>query len=85
VTALSIAVLSLACTLLGVGISKVWLMAVEFTTIRAELAKAKQDNNNLGDKVRQNELKLFYAAVMLSRDKPDVQQEILNALVRRLT
>jgi hypothetical protein len=78
-----IAILSLSCTLLGVGISKLWLMAVEFTTIREQLAKAKQDNNNLGDKVRQTELKLFYVAMMTTPE--DKRQEILNALVRRLT
>lgn len=78
-----IAILSLACTLLGIGISKLWLMAVEFTTIREQLAKAKQDNNNLGDKVRQTELKLFYVAWMVAPE--DKKQEILNALVRRLT
>jgi hypothetical protein len=52
-----IAILSLSCTLLGVGISKLWLMAVEFTTIREQLAKAKQDTNNLGILVRKNDTK----------------------------
>ena len=42
-----IAVLSLGCTLLGVGISRIWLFAVEFTTIRGEVAKAKLDNKNV--------------------------------------
>lgn len=78
-----IAFVGLVCTLLGVGISKLWIMAVEFTTLREQLAKAKQDNNNLGDKVRQTELKLFYVAWMLASE--DKKQEILNALVRRLT
>lgn len=81
---LNIAILSLACTLLGVGISKIWLMAVEFTTVRGELAKARQDANNIGDKVRQQELKLFYTAMLLAPDDQK-RQEILNALVRRLT
>lgn len=72
-----------AFTILGVGISKIWLMAVQFTTLREQLAKAKQDNNNLGDKVRQNELKLFYVAMMTCTD--GTRQEVLNALVRRLT
>lgn len=80
---LNIAVLSLACTLLGVAISKIWLMASEFTTMRAELAKAKQDNNNVGDKVRQLELKQFYVAMMVTPEPK--RQEILNVLVRRLT
>jgi hypothetical protein len=75
--------LAIACTVLGAGISKLWSAATEFTTIRAELARAKQDTNNLGDKVRQTELKLFYVAWMLSPE--DKKQEILNALVRRLT
>ena len=39
--------------------------------------------NGLGDKGRQTELKLFYVATMLSPE--DKKQEILNALVRRLT
>jgi hypothetical protein len=83
VTSLVPVFIGLGFTLLGVGISKIWMMAVEFTTVRGELAKAKQDNNNLGDKVRQNELKLFYVAWMLSPEEK--KQEILNALVRRLT
>ncbi len=78
-----VALLGLACTLLGIGISRIWLLAVEFTTVRAELAKAKSDNNNLGDKVRQQELKLFYVAMMVTPEAK--RQEILNALVRRLT
>jgi hypothetical protein len=78
-----IGLLSLTCTLIGVGISKLWTAATEVTTFRSELAKAKQDNNNIGDKVRQTELKLFYVAWMLAPE--DKKQEILNALVRRLT
>jgi hypothetical protein len=82
-TSLDVAILSLACTLLGVGISKIWIMATEFTTMRASIAKAKQDNNNIGDKVRQLELKQFYVAMMVTPEAK--RQEILNALVRRLT
>lgn len=79
----TVALLGIAVGVLSAGISKLWLMAVEVTTIRAELAKAKQDNNNIGDKVRQTELKLMYVAWMLSPEEK--KQEILNALVRRLT
>lgn len=78
-----IALLSLGCTLLGILITKVWQVAVESTTIRGEMAKAKQDLNNLGDKNRQQELKLFYVAMMVTPEPK--RQEILNALVRRLT
>jgi hypothetical protein len=57
VTPALIGLLSLTCTLIGIGISKLWLMAVEFTTIREQLAKAKQDTNNLGILVRKNDTK----------------------------
>jgi len=75
--------MSIAFTALGVVISRIWIMAVEFTTMRGQLDKAKTDNNNLGDKVRQQELKLFYVAMMVTPEAK--RQEVLNALVRRLT
>ncbi len=55
--ALDIAILSLACTLLGVGISKIWIMASQFTAFQASIAKGKQDVNNLGVNVRNNDRK----------------------------
>jgi hypothetical protein len=83
VNALNVALLSLACTLIGAGVLRIWLIASEFTTMKGELAKAKTDNNNLGDKVRQLELKMFYTAMMNTPE--DKRQEVLNALVRRLS
>lgn len=45
--------------------------------------QARTERNNIGDKVRQIELKLFYVAMMVCPDEK--RQEVLNALVRRLT
>lgn len=81
--ALNVALLSLACTLIGALIARIWALATEFTTVRGDVAKAKHDNNAIGDKVRQMELKLFYVAMMTSDEEN--RQEILNALVRRLS
>ena len=43
----------------------------------------RRDINGIGEKVRQIELKLLYTAMFLSPE--DKKQELLNALVRRLT
>ena len=53
-------------------------------------AQARQDLKNIGDKVRQSELKLIYVAMMTCYDpepkrSEEKRQEVLNALVRRLT
>jgi hypothetical protein len=50
---------------------------------KREADQARLERNNIGDKVRQTELKLFYVAMMISTEEK--RQEILNALVRRLT
>jgi hypothetical protein len=57
VTPTLIGLLSLAFALVSFGIGKIWMMAVEVTTTRAELAKTKQDINNLGAAVRKNDTK----------------------------
>ena len=54
---LDVAILSLACTLLVAVISKIWLMASQVTTFQTSIAKAKQDVNNLGLNVRNNDRK----------------------------
>jgi hypothetical protein len=82
-TSLNVAILSLVCVLFGAAISKLWVAATKLTEMDASIAKAKQDNNNIGDKVRQLELKQFYVAMMVTPEEK--RQEILNALVRRLT
>ena len=56
---------------------------VTWAVTRASIAQLRKDLNGIGDKGRQTELKLFYVAMMLSPE--DKKQEILNALVRRLT
>lgn len=74
--------------------TKTYLLAVELTKLRGDLERAKKDHeedeaaaliqrNNIGDKCRQVELKLFYATVMMCPEEK--RQEVLNALVRRLT
>jgi hypothetical protein len=54
---LDVAVLSLACTLLGVAISKIWAVASQSTTMRAEIAKTKQDINVIGKLLKDNDRK----------------------------
>lgn len=56
---------------------------VTWAVTRAAIAQLRKDVNGLGDKGRQLELKLFYVAMMVTPDEK--RQEILNALVRRLT
>lgn len=56
---------------------------VHWALTRSDLARMRKDLNGIGDKGRQTELKLFYVAWMLAPDEK--KQEILNALVRRLT
>jgi len=56
-SSLDVAILSLAFTLVGVVISKIWLGASQFTTFQTAIAKAKQDVNNVGVQVRNNDRK----------------------------
>lgn len=76
------------------GLQATFFAAVFWATTRMALAQLRKDHerdkaealqqrNNIGDKVQQVYLKLFYVAWMLSPE--DKKQEILNALVRRLT
>jgi hypothetical protein len=57
VNSLDVAILGLFCTLLGAGLSKLWVMASQFTTFQGSIAKGKQDVNNLGMQVRSNDKK----------------------------
>lgn len=71
-------------TVLELFVLQVTFFAGVFWAItRSSLAQLRQDLNNLGAKERQNELKLFYVAMMVCPEEK--RQEILNALVRRLT
>lgn len=87
-TALDVALLSLACTLLGVGISKVWIMATQFTTIQASIAKAKLDNNAIGNIVKQHDRKAnrrnqqMVAAMLEIHAKDEAAIERISALLK---
>jgi hypothetical protein len=54
---LDIAILSLACMVAGVVISKIWIGASQVAAFQAAIAKAKQDVNNLGVQIRNNDRK----------------------------
>lgn len=69
--------------LLSTALNGLIFIAVQWAVMKGEIARGKKDINNLGDKNRQVELKLFYVAMMTAPDEK--KQEILNALVRRLT
>ena len=56
---------------------------VFWSSTRKEFARIRKNEDGLGEKGRQTELKLFYVALMLAPDEK--RQEILNALVRKLT
>jgi hypothetical protein len=57
--------------------------AVFWATTRTALRQIGKDQNGIADKGRQTELKLFYVAMMLCPEEK--RQEVLNALVRKLT
>lgn len=71
-------------TAIGIFVLQIaFFCGVFWAVTRAELARARKDLNNLGDKNRQLELKLLYSIVMICPEEK--RQEVLNALMRRLT
>jgi hypothetical protein len=54
---LDVGFLSLGCMVLGVLVSKLWIGATQVAAFQAAIAKAKQDVNNLGINVRNNDRK----------------------------
>ena len=87
-TSLDVAILSLVCTLLGVGISKIWVMATQFSTIQAALAKAKQDNNAIGNIVKEHDRKgnrrnqQMIAAMLEIHAKDEAAVERISTLLK---
>jgi hypothetical protein len=86
-------IIATAGGLLSWALTKTYAVAVELTKVRGEIAQAKLDaeeekqsalnqRNNIGEKVRQVESKLWYLAWMTCPE--DKRQEVLNAMVRRL-
>ena len=64
-------------------VQAIFFTGVWYAANRAATAQTRLDLKNIGDKVRQSELKLLYVAMMICPEEK--RQEVLNALVRRLT
>ncbi len=61
----------------------VFAAAAFYTSTKLLLGQLRKDINGVGDASRQTYLKLMYVAMMIAPEEK--RQEILNALVRRLT
>ena len=86
--------LSLTVTLLGIIINLAFLASRELTRTRSGMRKLREDHDrdvlqlkrditNIGEKLRQTESKLWY--YVFATCPENQRQEVLNAMVRRLS
>lgn len=87
-----IAIISCAAAVLSWSLTKTYSVAEKLTKALGEIEQLRADHlkdvaealaqrNNIGEKVRQTESKLWYLAWMTCPEEK--RQEVLNAMVRR--
>jgi hypothetical protein len=79
---LDIAILSLVCMVVGVVISKIWIGASQVAAFQAAIAKAKQDVNNVGVNVRNNDRKANRRNQQMVAAQLDIHAENPKAIRR---